>query len=481
VSDHTDDLGPRLHDALDPMLPRSEAEQRLLRQLRARVLDASPAGTTSQRRFHRTFAVVGVGLVVAALLTGVLVLALGLRTHTATHTAHPLPVRKPLPVSSLPVKPSFAMPSPAPWQSPAAVDYVAPWSVSFPDARDGWAMGDGCDTQQRCQAAVARTTEGGRTWQPVTPLPDASPPGSLEGIAAASAEDAWVWGDGDGGSRPVFRATHDGGRTWHTVDTGGAEVASVAVADGSIWALTACPQTDTGAARCNVQVIASPVHADAWTSLGTPSAAVQGPAESRPRLVRSGTRAWIVRETVPGGETSMVRSDDGGRTWTALTVPCDRMNSLVLGASSADHVMLACAMIGAWPAPQEVWASHDGGVHWALRSRSGAYGPGGSPVPDAGSLHDQGVPIQLAVTADSTAWMACERGSVLSTGDDGVGWRETSLPAAEFGDSGGTEGVVFADALHGWAISAAGLWVTTDGGGHWSYQPIVGRVPGFQQ
>jgi photosystem II stability/assembly factor-like uncharacterized protein len=170
------------------------------------------------------------------------------------------------------------------------------------------------------------------------------------------------------------------------------------------------------------------------------------------------------------------RSDDAGRTWTVLGMPCLAQRSY-LAASSPDHLLLACVDLGAWPSPQEVWSSHDGGLHWTLRSRVGMHGPGGSPLADVGHLGNQGAPAQLAVVSDTTAWMANDRGPVLVTHDDGVTWTAASLPDAQFGGAGGAEGITFPDAAHGWTFVPSGVWATGDGGAHWAHQPILGPIP----
>ena len=75
--------------------------------------------------------------------------------------------------------------------------------------------------------------------------------------------------------------------------------------------------------------------------------------------------------------------------------------------------------------------------------------------------------------------MANDRDDDLVTHDDGVHWSRASLPVDYFGGGDGAEGVTFADPLHGWTFTSAGLWVTTDGGAVWKRQSVIGPVLGY--
>ena len=163
-----------------------------------------------------------------------------------------------------------------------------------------------------------------------------------------------------------------------------------------------------------------------------------------------------------------------------MTVPCTVGTTMSLAASSAEHLILACVGMGAWPAPQEVWTSDDGGAQWLLRARANesSFTP---RVADVGSLDNGGAPIGLDAISSSSAWMLNDRGYPLVTNDGGVTWSEALLPAVLTTDSeaGGDLDVTFANALDGWVCGSAGLWATTDGGADWQYQPIIGPVPAW--
>jgi len=427
-----------------------------------------------------------VAVAVVALAGGAVGIGLSLRGHArpvATAARSAEAASSPAGNTSIPVptKPAVVVvPTPTPWQAPSTIAYVDPGSISFPTAADGWALGDACDAQQDCETGIARTTDGGTTWtmvsSPLDPNPaDYSP---LE-ITAASGDDAWVWGTGSDGD-PVLVATRDGGETWQPGGVSG-QVVDVAIAGETVWVVTGCAQGATTA--CPLAVLSSPVGGGPWGDLAPLPAAVQGEpisnsAVGEPQLVLSGGNAWLLNDNLP--EPVLVSTDDGGQSWTPLSVPCTEYATMSLGASSADDLMLACSWMGAWPAPQEVWTSENGGANWLLRSRGNT--SGWSPAAsDVGSLDNPGAPDGLTVLSGSAAWIVSDRGPVLVTDHDGATWTAAPLPAAlgTLPDAGTGAAVAFADAMHGWICSSAGLWATTDGGPDWQYQPIIGPVPGW--
>lgn len=427
-----------------------------------------------------------VAVVVVALAGGAIGIGLGLRGHTspivgAAKTA--AAASEPAGSTSIPVPtkpPVVAVPIPTPWQAPSAIAYVGPGSVSFPTASDGWVLGDACDAQQDCETGVARTTDGGASWAMVASPAAPDPTNSELYLAAASSEDAWVWGTGTDGDA-VFGATHDGGESWQPADVGG-EVVDLAIAGGTAWAVTGCAEGATTA--CPEAVLSSPVGGGPWTDLAPLPASVQGEPISNsalggPELVRWGSSAWQLNDNE--SEPTLVRTEDQAQSWVSMTVPCTVGATMSLAASSTEDLMLSCADIGGpSSAPQEVWTSDDGGAQWLLRSRAD-YSGFSPPATNVGSLDNGGGPIGLAVLSGSRAWMINYLGPPLITDDGGVTWTQASLPEelTTVWQGGGEVDVAFADSTHGWVFGSAGLWATTDGGADWQYQPIIGPVPAW--
>jgi len=372
-----------------------------------------------------------------------------------------------------PSKPPFTpTPVATPWMTPSVVTYVDPYSVSFATAEIGWAVGMACGTAGACETAVARTIDGGAGWSLTSPPVPPGQQASLS-ILAGSSQDAWVWGVQMDESA-VLTATHNGGTSWQPVSTGGLVTSDVVLANASVWALIGCPP---GGASCPDEVLTAPVGGGSWVELSQLPDSVGGPAAGNsnlgsalsPQLIQAAGRAWVLS----GG--TLVTTGDAGLTWISLPVPCQaQLQALAVAAWSASSLMLVCGIGGARPAPQEIWASADGGRHWSLRSR--AFASVISPaLSDVGSLASQGLPSGIAMTGSDTAWIWGDREQDMMSADGGVTWKAADLP---YGAAGGAYGEVFTDAEHGWTFGADGLWATVNGGVDWTYQPILGPVTG---
>ncbi len=457
-----EELNRLVHQAIDSRLPGIGVEQRVLEHARERIT-REPAPRITWMPLGRGVGGAFIALAVIALLGGALGLTLSLRNHS---TSTPAKTALPILPTSPPATPPVVVP---PTAAPSTALVFTPTAVSFATASDGWTIGQVCNPST-CALAVYRTTDAGTRWMPVHFSAKVDLGNATLNIRAASSADVWIWGASDG--HGLLVATHNGGVSWQSMAVGNALVADVELAQGTAWAVTTCSIPKP----CTATLFSQPVGGGAWSDLGALPAAVGAPIDNNStiplaQLVRIGDDAWILDANQQG--PALVRSQNNGRTWMSLPLPCTVGATAILGASSPDHVMLACGNEGAFPAPQEVWTSSDGGSKWILRSREGYNSGFSPPAANVGSIDSGGAPIGLAVLSTTTAWMANDREDDLVTHDGGVTWIHAALPPDSFGGGGGAEGIGFVDSQHGWTFVPGGIWTTSDGGTTWHLLPGI--------
>ena len=230
---------------------------------------------------------------------------------------------------------------------------------------------------------VWRTTDAGRTWQPIF---DDQPTGSIGAIAVAPSDKRVIYvGSGEGLQRPdlsvgdgVYRS-RDGGRTW--VNTGlsdGQQIPALAVDPrdpqrvfaavlghpygpndergvyrstdgGEHWQRVLFRNRDTGA----MQVLLAPN--DARTVYAVLWSARQGPWEGPGQYVRP-------------EDNGLWKSSDGGETWRALTLglpgAAEGLGRIGL-AVAASRPARMYAVLGARQGGG-LYRSDDAGEHWTL-------------------------------------------------------------------------------------------------------------------
>jgi photosystem II stability/assembly factor-like uncharacterized protein len=165
---------------------------------------------------------------------------------------------------------------------------------------------------------VLRTTDGGRTWQDVSP-PDSA--GLLfRDVEAQDARRASVMSIGEGDASRIY-TTADGGRSWRLAfvnDDPSAFYDCMDFYDGGRRGLALSDPVDG-----KFRIAATSDSGRSWHVLpdeGMPQA-VEGEfafAASGTCLVTSGRDAWFASG---GGASRVFRSHDGGLTWTVATAP----------------------------------------------------------------------------------------------------------------------------------------------------------------
>ena len=338
-----------------------------------------------------------------------------------------------------------------------------PRHMAFADARHGWIDGTQCvgtTADAGCSAAAVATDDAGQSWRRVeSPPAVADPTCSLTpcaSIAPALFFPSTALGFAYGGVVPYLYVTTDGGSSWTSVAQGGVPagvppgpvVAMTTVGGGEVWALIhSCALI--GGTSCRYSLISSLDGGRSWQPTATQPDAVSD-AFATARLVSRGTSVWLMTIAVARGDLRIASTQNDGRTWTDLSVPCPATGRYLdlLGAADARTMWLVCAGRQV-SATGPVFVSTNAGVRWAQVL------PYGLPAGE-----------QLIVTTPTTAWMPIARGPLAVSRDGGHTWQRALRDA-------GIDEIAFPDAIDGWALSSSSgpsgtsLWHTADGGTSW--------------
>lgn len=326
-----------------------------------------------------------------------------------------------MPLAAEDAAPVAAAPAAGEWRTFATEAYRGKRdSVSFVDAEHGW-YGTGAGD-------LFATTDGGATWQKI-----ASRPGTfIRAVGFVDRQNGFIGNIGTDyypgviDDTPLYR-TRDGGVTWEAIDTGDATIKGV----------------------CAIDIL--PV-----------KRIYQG--ELRPRtIIHAAGRV--------GGPTGILRSVDGGDTWSVIDMSAhagmildvkffDENTGLVFAATNADPVQ----------AEGLVLRTEDGGQTWKEVYRSGrayeliwkaSFPEGGDTGYATVQSYDPERATQLVIRSD----------------DRGRTWREIEIAqdkaARQFG-------IGFVDSERGFVGTAAGGFATIDGGTTWERAPIARAANKFQ-
>jgi photosystem II stability/assembly factor-like uncharacterized protein len=330
--------------------------------------------------------------------------------------------------------------------------------MSFIDDNHGWVLGAACDARGNCRPGIARTDDGGASWS-LLPFPSEEELG-VGSIYFSSIDDGWL-------IDPSLAETTDGGDTWTSVNPPGAAlVAGVVSFDGSAWAVSGC-------VACGTTIWESPAPGSPFEPAPSQPPNPTGTNASFTQAMVAGSHL-ILSGPMSGGE---IAASPDGRSWELADLPSACVGDDQLGASPAGTLLDVCAVeVGGGFAPKEAWTSTDWGSHWTLLSRSMNWPPpsGAAPI---GQIPAWGYPNDIAMPTSLDAWMSMDREDMYETHDGGVTWTASAVPGEFGGNAAGAGQVTFVDATHGWALSAEGLYGTTDGS-HWAQITVLGPVPG---
>ena len=348
-------------------------------------------------------------------------------------------------------------PTPKPSAAPSITATPPAWLQPFEDvwflnANEGWAVIlSGTDHA----VETIHSLDGGVTWSAAVKVASLivaegnAPP--HVGIRFTSPRTGWVFG-------PGIYATSDGGQTW-TETLAAASVSDLATYGDSAWAITGCdPRVEP---PCPTSLLVWAPSAGGWHA-----APHQPPVTAAPmHLIRnSAARAFVVQ--MPEMDTRLMRTDDGGQSWTTLSVPC-RGFGMPVATLDGVHVWLVCpSQPGAGSQEKEVYTSVDGGSTWAERAST-------DPPGQIGTLTISGYAQWLALASATTGFLAMDRGDLYRSTDGGATWIASGI---SHGD-GFFPALNFVDANHGWAVAQipsmdmagrVGLYRTVDAGASWT-------------
>jgi photosystem II stability/assembly factor-like uncharacterized protein len=281
-----------------------------------------------------------------------------------------------------------------------------------------------------------------------------------QGVAFWSSRDGVVVGDlsaqscGAGRCGGVIETTTDGGRDW-TMRTR---------VKGQLTAVTSVPGGGLVATVSGRGLLVSGDGGDAWDWLthhrvGNPSFA-------------TATQGWALTGSAGLDHGSVATTADGGRTWRMLSDPCRRWAvAQSVSAVSPAGAYIACGgQPGVGNQAKMIVRTSDGGATWtAVDAVPLPGGPGPQPAPPHG-LPSGGYVSGIAMLPDRRGWLWSDRGWLLRT-DDGEHWRTVARNTVQ----PDVVTVVSADLVSRssgymllWGNSATHLLRTTDGGQRWT-------------
>ncbi len=298
-------------------------------------------------------------------------------------------------------------------QAPAVIEQASGTTallqaVSAVSERTVWVSGH--------RATVLRTTDGGTTWHR-RPVAGADSTLEFRDVHALSDNIAWVLAAGPGAQSRIFH-TRDGGTTWELQFT---NADSAAFYDCFTFFDRRRGVAYSDAAGGRTLVLRTDNGGVTWSHL--PVTAVPAPLVGEGAFAASGgcvtshrsKHAWI---TTGSPEGRVLRSDDAGRTWTPFATPFVKGDGAGMTAASFRDAKVGIgvgARISAMArdtAAHAVAVTHDGGKTWSLRARPSAPGAlfGVAVVPKAGK----------------TTAVAAGLGGLFVTRDDAASWNSSS-------------------------------------------------------
>jgi hypothetical protein len=375
-------------------------------------------------------------------------------------------------------------PSPSATQSGTAANDQAhpvprnfqPTSVTFVSPQTAWVIGQ-AGTPGSCAnvngyicTSVARTDDGGQSWQGVH-APDTGAPSGSTGVGAIrflNGSYGWAFG-------PQLWSTDNGGVTWSQISTSGARVTDLETSGGRAYALwaTGCstPSGDFAAGCTSYTLMTTTAGSGAWTQVGpaTSGLADNGAATSAV-LALTGSDGYLLAPdgTLYSGSIGGAWSRVGTSACKPGAAQADGLPSAAqLALVDSDTLWIACNGTSAG-APPAMYTSDDGGSTWTQPPAASWSGIGG--------LSDFGVTTSLAAAPNGTLTLATTTG-IYVLSDSAEHWEPSNATGAG-APKGGFTYVGMTTDEQGVAVPADAslhqVWMTTDGGATWAPATSIG-------
>ena len=396
-----------------------------------------PPRGTRERRFIVSALLVVLVLVLA--LGSVFVVQLARRPATQAQPSPTVAATTPAPTATTTTTPT-----------PPAGTYQPINALWMSDATTGWA--------RTTTHLILRTTDGGKSWQDVTPPYPAGSTGQFPpAFASLGGSVAWVAVSEklpDGTMAGVVFRTSDGGHSWQqatlpTSQLGLSQVQFVNAQDG--WVLSSPGGGAAGSEGVNLFRSTDGGHSWSLVARAPGALPLQGIKSGMGWI--SATTGWITGSIAIPNAIYLYRTQDGGVSWQPQALP------LSFPVQATEPPVFFSASQGLLPVifstPQgpgfAVYATHDGGATWSSST----------PLSTMNSTWD--------LLTMQQGWVVGANGSTLNeTSDGGQHWTAIT-PSANFQHIAQLD---FVSAQEGWAISTATpaapvLLKTMDGGQTW--------------
>ncbi len=381
----------------------------------------------------RTWGAIGGGLLAAAAVAGVIVLAFanhGTGSPVAPgHSSTPGPSVGP---TSTPTVASTNTVAPTqPVVVGPAVHGFVPTDVTAISANQWWVLGyDGPTCTSAACTRIVHTNDGGHTFASIPTPPVAPASGSEQAVRLRFADGANGWLVSASG---VVWVTHSGGAQW-TADSNAYTVTALEASAGAVYAVEC---KGTGGQTCIVE--RSATAQDSWSILGA-----SGGHGQLSRLSVNGTHLWVAIASPAGGPGWILSSSDSGQNFTMQTACPSALGFANLYATSSSVLWATCAT----GTEASAYHSVDGGQQFTQLA---------APLMLANFASIAGVSSTTAVIGAQALFRTTDGGHTFATVENNQSqWTIVGFTTSVNG---------FAFALNGSGHSQ--LWRSNDAGAHW--------------